>query len=204
MQFYKNLPSLFLLSFLISCGDNTTTSPIKDITSIAINESNISVYATGTTPLSSTVHYTDGSTANGSADMAWSTSDSSILDTTTALVFARKNGGDAQVIVDYDSTFSDAKDVHIIALTSVECSDINLSDYENQQVVYFTGSFENNVTDLNMTRNLTWSVDANATLNEVNTTQLTLTVEENATSLTLDATLFANTENNETFECVYP
>jgi len=203
MKFYKNLPSLFLLSFLISCGDNTTTSPIKDITNIAINESNISLYATGSKVLTSTVYYNDGSSENGSADMAWDNNGSSVISTTTALVYATKNGGDANVTIDYASTFGDIKPVYVKKLISINYSDLNISDVGNPQVIHFSGNFENNETNITMQRNLTWSVDSNATLNEVNTSQLTLTVDYSVTSIKLTATLFEYSENNSSFEHIF-
>ncbi len=203
MKFYKNLPSLLLLSFLISCGDNTTTSPIKDITSIAINESNISVYATGSKVLTSTVYYNDGSTKNGSADMVWDNNGSSVIGTTTALIYPVMNGGDANVTIDYSSKFGDSKLVHVKKLISINYSDLNISDIGTPQVIYFNGNFENNETNVTMQRNLTWSVDSNATINEVNTSQLTLTVDYNVTSIKLTTTLFEYTENSISFEHIF-
>ncbi len=203
MKFTKTLTSLALLTLLISCGENTTTSPLKDITAISLDETNVSIYATGEASLHSTVHYDDGSTADGSADMAWGSDDSSIIATRSALVYATANGGDANVTIDYASKYSDSAPVHVIKLLSINFSDLNISDVGNPQIISFSGNFENNETNVTMQRNITWSVDENATISEVNTTALTLTVDDNVTSIKLTATLFKNAENAQSFEKVY-
>ena len=196
----KLLLSTFSL-FFISCGDNTTTSLLKEVTNITLNENNISIYATDKDiNLTATVFYDDGTSSIASGNMAWSTSDTTILSNSTATISASKNSGDAEVIIEYQEIFHDSKSVHIKTLESINYSDINLSITDEEQTVYISGNFENNETNKVMQSNLTWSVNENATLGEVNATAIKLTVNPEATSVILTATLFIYTDNNITFE----
>jgi len=195
----KYFATLFTL-FLISCGDNTNQSLIKDVTSIKINESNISIYATDyESNLTATVYFTDGSSALGTGDMAWSSSDTNILGARTGSIYATKNGGDANVSIDYQSMYGDTTTVHIKELLSINFSDLNLSITDEEQIIYVTGNFENNETNVTMQGNILWTLDGNATVSEANATAVKLTVDVNATSVELTATLFEYTDNNISF-----
>jgi len=203
---YISTSTLLLLSLLsISCGENTTTSPLKDIVSIKINDKeNISIYSTDINyPLTGTVFYNDSSNILATGDMAWSSLDSTILGTSNGNIYARKNGGDTNLTIDYQSTFSDTALVHVKELLSINYSDLNLSISDAEQIIYVTGNFENNETNITMNGNIFWSVDANATLSEANASAITLSVLPEATSVKLTGTLFTNTENNVSFSHIY-
>ena len=205
MTFLQNISFLLLSSFLISCGDNTTTSPIVDVASIRLDETNISIYATqNVKELSSTVTYTDNTTADVTKDTAWSGSDANVILVANGAVIASGNGGDANLTIDYASTFDDTTTVHVKKLESINYSDINLSDSSNAQTIYVTGNFENNDTNVTMEANILWYVESNATISEANASQITLTLDANITSFILTGTLFINTDTavdfNKTFQ----
>ena len=82
---------------------------------------------------------------------------------------------------------------------SINYTDLNLSITDVEQIIYVSGNFENNETNITMKGNIIWSIDSNATISEANTTAIKLTVDVNATSVALTGTLFLNTENNTSF-----
>lgn len=194
--------SLFTL-FFISCGETTTTSPIADVTSIAIDDTNISIYSTQLTKeLTATATYSDGTTANATADLAWSSSDTSTLLTAVGQVLAAKNGGEANLTIDYANTFDNTVAVYIKELLDINVSDINVSATGEAQIVYFSGIFKNydtNETGVPLENNIVWYSDANSTISDVNATQLTLTVDYNTTSVLLRPVLFGTDDFNKTF-----
>ncbi|MEA1982128.1 MAG: hypothetical protein U9N39_01185, partial [Campylobacterota bacterium] len=202
MNFLQTSFTLFLSLAFISCGESTTESPIADVSSISIDDTNISIYSTDSqTPVTGTVTYTDGSTANATADLAWSSSDTSTLLTSVGNILAAKNGGDANLTIDYASTFSDMQSVHIHKLLDINVSnysDVNISDTGTPQTIYFTGSFDNNETNITLETNIKWISDENSTISEVNSTQLTFSVDNNDTkSILLRAFIFVDTANSE-------
>ena len=202
---YKTLSFLLLSTFFISCGENTTTSPIKDVTAIKLSESNISIYATqNVLSLSSSVLYTDGTSTDVTKDTAWNSSDTNIFLATNGSILASANGGDASLNIDYASKLHDSSPVHVKALQSINYSDINVSDSTQAQTIYVTGNFENNETNVTMQTNILWSTDTNATISEANASQITVTVGTNVTSFVLTGSLFTNTTNevdfNKTFQ----
>jgi len=200
MRIQNRLLLPFIASFFISCGDTTTSSPLIEIESIHFDETNISIYATDLEKeLTATVVYDDNSTANGAADMLWSSSDTNVVYAYGATVVAAGNGGDANITISYADTFEDTTSVHVKELQSINYTDINISDIGTPQVVYFSGNFENNETNITMKNNIIWTIDANATLSDINETQLTITVDYNTTSITLFTTLFSGTENEVDF-----
>ena len=200
MKFIQTPLLLLLSTFIISCGDNTTTSPIADVASISLDDKNITIYSTDLEKtLTATAIYTDGSKTNATADLAWSSSDSTILGAAVGKILAQKNGGDANLSIDYASTFEDFTSVHIKELISIQYSDVNISDIGTPQIVYLSGTFENNETNVSLPANITYYSDVNSTITDVNATQLTLTVDYNATSVLLRATLFTNTANSVDF-----
>lgn len=206
MKLLQTLPILLSTMFFISCGETTTTSPIVDVTSIAIDDTNIEIYATQSEKsLTATATYSDGSTANATADLAWNSSDTSTLLTAVGKIIAAKNGGDANLSINYADTFSDMQGVHIKELLDVNVSDVNITLVGEPQIVYFSGIYKNGDTNesIPLEANVLWYTDTNATISDVNSTQLTLTVNYDVTSLLLRSVLFANTDNavdfNKTF-----
>lgn len=201
---FKNLSFLLMSTFFISCGDNTSTSPIADVDAIKLSDSNISIYSTqNVLSLTSSAFYTDGTSSDVTQDTAWSSSDTDVFLATNGSILASTNGGDAKLNIDYASTFSDSATVHVKALKSINYSDINISDSSNAQTIYVTGNFENNETNVTMQTNILWSTDTNATISDSNASQITLTVDANVTSFVLTGTLFSGTTNavdfNKTF-----
>lgn len=185
--------------FFASCGENTSTSPIADVTSISIDDTNLSIYSTSSAlAVTATATYSDGTTANATADLAWSSSDTSLLVASVGNIQALSNGGDANLTIDYADTFSDTQNVHIKELIDINISnlnDINISDIGTPQKVYFSGTFENNETNITLANNITWYSDENATISDVNGSELTLTVDYNTSSVLLRAILFTGTTN---------
>lgn len=200
MQYLKNLSFICLSTIIISCGDNTTLSPLKDVTSISLDDTNISIYATqAAKTLTATVTYDDGTTADASIDLLWESLDSSIFYASTASVVATSNGGDANLSIDYQSTFNDYTSVHVKKLLTINYSDLNISDIGNPQIIYVSGNYENNESNITMENNILWTVDSNATLTDVNASQMTITVDYNVTSILLKASLFYNTSYVQDF-----
>ena len=203
MKFATTLSSLLLPFFFISCGDNTTTSPLIDISSIDLNDSNISLYATdaGKSYLA-TVSYTDGTIADGTKDIAWSGADTTILAAENGSLTPLTNGGDTTLNIEYGAKFTDAAPVHIImlnSLTYINEADINISNIGDPQTLTIQGNFENNETNVSLMGNITWIGDENITISEQNASSVTFTVDQNVSSILLQASLFIDTENQVDF-----
>jgi len=198
MKLIQTLLLLLSTTFFISCGDNTTSSPIADVVSISLDDTNISIHSTDLQKaLTATVTYTDGTTANATADLTWSSPESSTLLTAVGAVLAAKNGGDANLTIEYANTFNDTQNVHIKKLISIEHSDINISDVGTAQTVYLGGTFENNETNVSLQTNIRYISDANSTITDVNATQFTITVDYITSSILIQAVLFENTDNQQ-------
>ncbi len=207
MKFIQIPLTVLLSTLFISCGENTTSSPIADIASISIDKRKIVIYSTDLEKkLTATATYTDGTTANATADLAWSSSDYSTLLTAVGSILAAKNGGDANLTIDYADTFSDFTSVHINKLISIEYGDVNISKNGEPQVVAYSGTFEapdGNKTNISLLTNLTYYPDTNTTLNDINSTHITFTINNNPSSIFLRAILFTNTENSQDFNTTF-
>ena len=204
MKLIQTLLILLSTTFFISCGDNTTSSPIADVASISLDDTNISIHSTDLQKaLTATATYTDGTTANATADLTWSSSDSSTLSTAVGAVLAAKNGGDANLTIEYANTFNDTQNVHIKKLISIEYSDVNISDIGTAQTIYLSGTFENNETNVSIEANTRYYSDENSTITDVNATQFTLTVDYNTSSILIRAVLFEATENEQEFNTTF-
>jgi len=198
MKLIQILLILFSTTFFISCGDSTTSSPIADVASISLDDTNISIHSTDLQKaLTATATYTDGTTANATADLTWNSSENSTLLTAVGSVFSARNGGDANLTIEYANTFYDTQNVHIKKLISIEHSDINISDIGTAQTVYLGGTFENNETNVSLQTNIRYVSDANSTITDVNATQFTLTVDYNSSSILIQVILFENTDNQQ-------
>jgi hypothetical protein len=198
------LPLLALTTFFISCGDNTTTSPIAEVESIKINESNISLYATDVDiPLTANIYYTDNTNSSITPKVSWISSDiyqlSTSVNSSTANITSQTNGGDVNLKIIYRSSFEDTQSVHIKELISLNYSDINISDIGTPQTLYVTGNFENNESNVSLLGNLSWSMDSNATVTESNASQITFTIDSAVTSLFVEGKLFADTDREVDF-----
>ncbi|MDF1876554.1 hypothetical protein JHD47_01820 [Sulfurimonas sp. SAG-AH-194-L11] len=204
MQYIKTLLILLSTTFFISCGENTTTAPIADVVSISLDDSNISIYSTQLAkPLTATVTYADATTADATANLLWSSSDSTIFQATVGSVLATKNGGDANLTASYADTFYDSTTVHVKELLSIQYSDVNVSDVGTAQIIYISGTFENNETNVTLETNIAYYSDENATITDINATQFTLTVDVNTSSIAIRAVLFENTDNTQDFNTTF-
>ena len=204
MRLSTKLSSLLLPFLLISCGENTTTSPLPEITSIDINDSNISLYSTDTAKeFKAFVHYSDNTSADVTKDVTWSTPDTSMLVVQDGKLTALKNGGDTSLKIEYASLPSNSSKVHIkelLTLTYLNTTDINISDTSKAQTLNILGNFENNESNVSLVGNITWSGDENVTINEQNASSVTFTVlDANVTSIMLHTYLFKDTANQVDF-----
>ena len=209
MQLLTKLSSFLLPLLLISCGENTISSPLPEIVSIDLNESNISLYATDAKKsLQALVHYDDNTTADVTKDVSWSSTDSALLFAQDGTLNALKNGGNTTIKIEYASKFSDTASVHIkklLTLTYLNSADINISDTANAQTLKIKGNFENNESNITLANNITWGADENVTINEQNASSVTFTVtDENVTSITLHTYLFKDSANQVDFNITLP
>lgn len=190
MPYIKNFILLISSLFLISCGENTTSS-LKDIQSIKINEANISMYTTdSSTSLTATAIYTDGSTADITKAVAWSASNTNISVSTFGLVsIGSVNSGDTNISISYDTFKDENISIHLIPLTDFNITmvdaDVNSTGDYN---LLLTGKFEDNATKT-IVKNISWDLNNSATVSgEGNTTQIQI-VNIGETNIT--ATMFA-------------
>lgn len=203
MKLSTKLSSLLFALFLISCGDNTRTSPLADISSINLNDSNISLYSTDADKsYTATVNYTDGTTVDGTKDITWSATDTDMLFASAGLLTPLQNGGSTTLKIEYGSKFSDTSALHIKkleSLTYIDETDINISNVGAIQTLTIKGNFENNESNVSLANNITWSGDENITINEQNASSVTFTIDKNVTSMFIKASLFVNTANQVDF-----
>jgi len=195
-------PTLLLstLSFFSACGENSNTTLVSDIDSISIDEKSLSMYATQSIDINASVTYEDGSSATVSDNILWQSSDDTIAIAYGNTLYARNNGGDVNVTASY-SQFSDTTDVHIIALESIDFSDINTSDFSNEQTINILGNFENNESNVTLASNITWVSDENMTIVESSTSEANVTLL--STPSTLHAVLFYGTDYAVDFNRTY-
>jgi hypothetical protein len=201
MKSISLLSTLFASLLFVSCGENTT-APIHDVSSLKINDTNISIYSTDTNSiLSATIFYDDNSSAQATTELAWSSSNNNIVYAYTNTITPTANGGDVNISAQYDGKFADSVSAHVKQLLSLSYTDINTSDTSNAQTISVYGNFENNETNVSMQNNITWYCDANMTISESNSTQVTFTIQSLPTTLT--ARLFGNTINQVDFNISY-
>jgi hypothetical protein len=160
----KTLLPLTLLLLLSGCGESTKQTILPDISSVSIDDSNISLYSTDANQsLHATVTYTDGSTADASQQLLWKSSNMDIAYFTgNAISGGVDNGGDANITA-YYGDFSDQKPVHVYKLTSynVVVPDINTT---GTFLFHAEGTFDNNETNRTIVNNIVWSADNDAVI----------------------------------------
>jgi hypothetical protein len=180
----------------VGCGENTQDNTIiPDVTSISIDEQNISIYSTDkATTLHSSVHYTDGSTADATHYTVWSSSDDDIatFDNDSDLFGGINNGGDATISITYDS-FKQEVPAHIYALTSffVNYDEINATGTYPLRAL---GSFENNETNRTIVKNIYWRADNGAEIEIDDDGVANITFETGDTNVTV--TVFDDTNTS--------
>ena len=193
-QYIYFLTLLSSLSF-IGCGDNTTNSIVPDVTSIQINETNISLYSTdGTSYLSASATYTDSSVQDITNFVLWSSANPNIVTiSNNALTSGLDNGGDTQVSISYD-TFSDAQPVHVHKLTSysVVYPDVNTTGTFDGFMAL--GNFDNNETNRTIINHIIWSADNGAVIEVKEDGNVSITFLTGDTNVT--TTLFNETNTS--------
>ncbi len=204
MKFIQTLLILLSTTFFASCGDTTLTSPLTEIESLSLDDSNISIRSTDSQKvLTFTVLYKDGTTATSSSGVTWKTSDEYVFVPYIGSIIATNNGGDANLTISDSSIFQDTSPVHVKKLISIEYSDINISDIGVAQTVYMSGTFEDNETNVTLESNIAYYSDENSTITDVNETQFTITIDNETPSIQIQAILFENTDNSQEFNTTF-
>lgn len=165
-----------LALILSACGESTT-SPLKDVTSIKINEVNQSMYSTDAPlSLSATLTYDDGSTDDATKFVNWSSSTDKLSVSNLGVVSVGSyNGGDSNISISYKTLTAQAVQIHLIKMTDFNISMLNAEN--NATGTYFllaTGTYEdgNNTT---IVKNISWDLNNSATVSgEGNQTKITV------------------------------
>lgn len=196
MKTLQIITLLFITTLFVACGNNTN-EPIQAYASaISIDQNDTSIYSTDTSiQLSATASFIDGTTKSITKNVNWE-SDFNGTYMQYGEVWSSANNGVSTIKISYKN-FSDSIKVSVKELLSINYTDINTSDTSNAQVIYLSGNFENNETNITMQQNITWSSDANATITESNTTQITLTIH--SLPAVIAGALFSGSLNQVTF-----
>jgi hypothetical protein len=166
------------LIFFIGCGDNTTDPQIKDITSVDINESNLSIYSTDfSKTLSAVATYSDSSSEYINNPDIWSNSDYDALSMYNGVITPASNGGSSIVSINVGD-FSDELNVTIIKLMDFNITNSDINTSGEYYTLEATGYFEDNTSKL-IQRNIAWSATNDATIIfEDNVTKISLVAGE--------------------------
>jgi len=115
-----------MILLFISCGD-TTDTPITDITAIKINESNTTIYSTDApTNPSARVYYADGSTADVTNEVKWSSSNEAVASVLKGSVQSgSNNGGDVNISISYKNITALPSLVRVTQLIDYNISILN-------------------------------------------------------------------------------
>ena len=187
----KLITSAFLVimaSLFISCGENTTTTIIKDVESIQIDSGDMQIYSTDE-PINvyASVTYTDGSTVDATLNLKWSNSEYQVLNYDAGTIWGGiSNGGEVTLGVTHYN-FEDSVAIKVNELKSfyITTDDINATgDY----ILQAYGSFDDNSSeDRLIVKNITWSADNDAEITYEDDVY-TITMQEGDTNVT--ATVF--------------
>ncbi len=173
MNIIKTILITTITLLFISCDGENTQTPIHDIESIEIDQSSATLYSTLSTSLTATVTYTDGLKEDVTSRVDWISSDRTIVTGVNSgaiiegeLVGGIKNGGDAQVHIEYKDIISSSIPVHVIKLLDYNIflldADANVSGTYNLDA---TGYFENNSTE-KIIHNIAWYADNEAIITQ--------------------------------------
>lgn len=199
MQIYKLLILTTISLFFIACGESTQ-KPLKDVKSLAINESDTSIYSTdAAVALSATLTYSDNSTVDATNFISWNSSDETIVTSSDgATLSGSANGGDANLTVSYNSgLISDPINIHVIALTdfNITLTDADANTTGEYKIVPM-GIFEDNTTRA-VVNNTTWDLNNSATITQEDDNSFTLSIiatgETNITLTLFDDENFTKT-----------
>ena len=190
MKLLKTTLYTALALLFISCGDNSET-PLKDVTSIEINEASLTVFSTDTTSFTATVRYTDSTTADVTQEVNWISSDDNIATVSNGVVIpGNANGGDANITITYQQLTASPSLLTVTPLDSFTITnpDINVTgDYILEAEGNFGGVTQTIV------KNIVWTAD-NAAIISVENDVSTITVVTGDTNVT--ATMFRETNSS--------
>ena len=193
MKLLTTLLTTSLTLLLIACGDNTTTPLLKDVTSLAIDDANVTMHSTDAPKtITATVTYTDGTTADATTSIFWSSSDSDILNASLGeLTPGVSNGGNVTIEVSYEQ-YGDSIGATVYSLTDYNASfpDINSTGTYTFQAY---GDFDNGDTNISIASNIVWSADNGAVV-ETTDGVASITFVTGDTNVT--ATVFGDTNTS--------
>jgi hypothetical protein len=147
MKIFKIIILATLLLAFFGCGDNTKTPIILEVSSISINEKNISMHSTDSSlSLSAKVTMSNDDYADATNTVTWSDSNYTTLSMLGGVITPAYNGGDANISISFGD-FTDTTTVHLIKLIdytiALKNSDANSTgNYELELL----GTFEDNQT----------------------------------------------------------
>jgi len=164
------LTSLLLWTlFFSACQETTTTAPLTDISSISINETNISLYPTDLTQqATATVLYKDTTTADVTKFVQWLSTDLNLFTAPQGLITVGTiNGGDANLSISYKK-YLDTKTVHLHKLTKfhILAPDVNSSGTGTYTFEAY-GAFDNGESNRSIANNILWNLNGKTVTNVV-------------------------------------
>ena len=190
MKLLKTTLYTALALLFISCGDNTE-APIKDVTSIEINEATQTVFSTDTVNFTAMVTYTDATTADVTQNVNWISSDEDVAAVLKGVVTpGNANGGDANITITYQHLTATASSVTVVPLDSFTISSPDINTTGNH-ILEAEGNFGGTIK--NIVKNIVWTAD-NAAIISVENDVATITVVTGDTNVT--ATMFGETNSS--------
>ncbi len=191
MNFLKYTLLSITTLFFIACGGDTTTTPLSDISSIQINETDTNIYSTDApSHLNATIYFTDGTNVDGTNIVTWNSTDNTLVSVTNGYIQALKNEGSVEVSICYNDITSSPITINV---TKVLEYNISMIDAEANT----TGTYDLNAiatfedkTTKTIIANIVWDTNNSAIVSgEGNTTQIQI-VSTGDTNIT--ATLFGD------------
>ncbi len=189
MKLIQNTLLSTVAFMFISCGDNTTV-PLKDITSLKINESNVTIYSTDAdsdeSRLTANVYFNDGTNDDATNELVWSSSDTTIATIKQGKIsVGTTNGGDINITVSHKDLYSEPILFHIRKLLDYN---ITLLDSDANSTGTYEllaeGIFEDNTTHT-VRKNITWESNNSSIITieeEKSEIEITTTGDTNITS----------------------
>lgn len=168
MKFLQTPFLLLILLIFSSCGENTQTPITSDITSIEIEDLNVSIYSTDIVdPFNAIVNYEDGTSADITTAVDWSSSDTNVLSIYYGQITTLSNGGESNISISYE-TYNDLINLNIYGLkdgTLFISSDITTTGIHELNAQGDFINIDTNITmDTNRTieKNIIWTANNNA------------------------------------------
>ncbi len=189
MRFFHLFLYSFSALFFIACQDNTSTPITKSVTSVKIDQGDISIHSTDDmTSLSATVFFSDNSSDIATESVVWNNSDYNVTYLLGGDVWASANGGESNISISY-AEFNDYITVSVHKLVSFEiyADDVNTT---GTHVFEAKGNFENGDENISIVKNIAWSATNNAVVS-ISNGITNIELKSGETNVT--ATLFYNT-----------